>query len=221
MYIGMTHTHVASVLLFFLLYLIKTILLLANKNDALALFSRRTRLVEGIVGLLMVGTGVYLYFTSAFKGELWLTLKLVGILVFFAVGMKAFRSGSKLLATFNLFLFFYLYVISNTKTLTGRTTWVEEAVATARVAERTVTDPLQKGRVVYEQVCAPCHGADGTATHSGATPLKSTRLSFFEIPQVIKEGRKTMPAFGEYLTDEEIQAVAKYVIYLTRSDDAE
>ncbi len=192
---------------------------MANKQEALVLFSRRTRVVEGTVGLLMVATGVYLYFQSAFIGELWLTVKLVGVFLFFFIGFRAFRSGSKLFAVLNLFVFFYLYVISNTKTLTGRSTWLEETVAAVRIEEAHITDPLKRGQVIYEQLCAPCHGVDGMARRSGAKPLVSTRLSFFEIPKIIKEGPKTMPAFEGHLSDDEIQAVSQYVLTLSRSQD--
>ncbi len=216
MFTGMTHTHVAASLIFFLIYFIKTILLLANKHETLAAFSRRTRIVEGVFGGLMVLTGVYLYFASAFATEVWMTVKIVGVLAFLFIGVRSFRKRHKLLAVLNLFLFFYLFVISRTKTLTGKETWVEERLETLASLP---SEPLARGKVLYEQLCAPCHGIDGTDTREGAKKLAGSQISFFQIPEIIRKGKKTMPAFGKYLSEEDIRAVTQYVITLTRSPE--
>ncbi len=209
MFTGITHTHVAASVIFFLLYLIKTILLLANQYEALQSFSRRTRIVEGIFGGLMLLTGIYLYFTSAFAGQMWLTIKIAGVLLFVFLGVTSFRKRNKLLAVFNLFLFFYLFVISRTKTLTGKETWIEERLGQLH---QLPADPAARGKILYTQLCAPCHGADGMATRSGAKKLTESEVSFFQIPEIIRQGPKTMPAFGPYLSEEDIQAVTQYVL---------
>lgn len=75
-----------------------------------------------------------------------------------------------------------------------------------------------EGRIVYENNCAACHGLDGR----GKTPqgrkikagnLQESRLTDEEILRRIREGArnkngvKVMPAFGQELKAEDIDAV--------------
>lgn len=67
-------------------------------------------------------------------------------------------------------------------------------------------DPfLAQGRDVYADHCARCHGPAGGG---GAGP----RIGGTEIDLgVVRSGRRGMPAFGERLGDDELDAVAAYV----------
>jgi mono/diheme cytochrome c family protein len=73
------------------------------------------------------------------------------------------------------------------------------------------------GDAVFASNCAGCHGADGTG---GVGPPLADGAVVEAFPDaadqvvVITEGRNGMPAFGERLTAEEIQAVTDY----TRDD---
>ena len=64
---------------------------------------------------------------------------------------------------------------------------------------------LSQGREVYADHCARCHGSGGAG---GAGP----RLAGTEIDLgVVRSGRRGMPAFGQRLSDEELDAVAAYI----------
>jgi mono/diheme cytochrome c family protein len=73
-------------------------------------------------------------------------------------------------------------------------------------------DPaLELGRGIYAQQCARCHGADG---RGGAGPRLAGRMeSAFPDPaeqaEVVREGRRGMPAFPR-LSDDELDAVVRY-----------
>jgi mono/diheme cytochrome c family protein len=91
---------------------------------------------------------------------------------------------------------------------------------------------LARGKQVYEANCASCHGLNGEGENPLA-PLEPGADGLFPAPphdstghtwhhadalieQIIREGRiddgfKPMPAFGEQLTDAEIEAVMTYI----------
>ena len=75
---------------------------------------------------------------------------------------------------------------------------------------------------VFENNCAACHGADGSAnTPQGrklkARDLRTIKLTDAEIERQIREGSKNksgaivMPAFGRELTDAQIQEAIRTV----------
>lgn len=75
--------------------------------------------------------------------------------------------------------------------------------------------------MLWRQQCMRCHGRDG----SGGTPmaqrlpvadLRQSTLAEAEIVKVVTKGRREMPAFGEELDAEAIQALAKKVLSLRR-----
>jgi cytochrome c oxidase subunit II len=68
------------------------------------------------------------------------------------------------------------------------------------------------GQGIYEANCARCHGPNGEGgvgmpLGDGAVEDSLTLEGQIE---VITEGRNSMPAWGEQLSDEEIEAVATY-----------
>lgn len=73
------------------------------------------------------------------------------------------------------------------------------------------------GEAVFASNCASCHGSDGTG---GVGPALANGAVVEAFPDaadqvvVITEGRNGMPAFGDRLTAEQIQAVTDY----TRDD---
>lgn len=51
------------------------------------------------------------------------------------------------------------------------------------------------GKVLFEQRCVECHGADGKAGVAGASDLSKSVLSDDKLEQVILKGRNAMPPF--------------------------
>lgn len=84
---------------------------------------------------------------------------------------------------------------------------------------------LAKGRSLYQQSCAACHG-DGSGNGERAVTLSPRPLSFFgqvkygsseeAIHRIIKDGieKSDMPGYVDVLTEEEIKSLTTYVKYL-------
>lgn len=71
---------------------------------------------------------------------------------------------------------------------------------------------LARGREIWVERCARCHGADGSG---GAGPRLAGRVrEAYPEPadqiRVVTEGRRGMPAFGDVLDDDDIAAVVRY-----------
>ncbi len=81
-----------------------------------------------------------------------------------------------------------------------------------------VNETLQLGRQIYETNCASCHGADGRGVVPGTPDFTDPAWwdsmlateGFEGLAAVVKNGKGAMPAFGNRLSDEEINAVLAY-----------
>jgi cytochrome c551 len=64
------------------------------------------------------------------------------------------------------------------------------------------------GQALFLDNCASCHGDDGV---SGGAPDLDDNDNADGVAGVVTDGRGGMPAFGDRLSEEEIQAIAEYV----------
>jgi mono/diheme cytochrome c family protein len=72
-------------------------------------------------------------------------------------------------------------------------------------------DPeLRAGADVFRARCSSCHGADGGGAIGPSLREIESRLDDDAQRVVVVEGRKTMPAFGNSLSDADIDAVVRY-----------
>jgi quinohemoprotein ethanol dehydrogenase len=67
------------------------------------------------------------------------------------------------------------------------------------------------GKQLFDQVCAPCHGADGKGGHGGGAPLVNAKDAT-AVTRTVTDGRNNMPAFGTQLSTEQIRAVSSYIV---------
>jgi len=78
-----------------------------------------------------------------------------------------------------------------------------------------VTQPAisaaDRGRVLYQEKCAACHGLNGDAQSNSAANLPHSVLDSLAITQTIKDGRGTMPMFKDAIADSDIAHLAVYV----------
>lgn len=70
--------------------------------------------------------------------------------------------------------------------------------------------PAIDGGKIYKQYCIACHGIAGDMGAAGAFNLTTSELSLEEKVAVITNGRNTMTPFKSILSEEKIEAVAKY-----------
>ncbi|MBJ6119931.1 SirB2 family protein [Pontibacter sp. BT310] len=227
------HTHILVVILFLLLFIIKTGLLLLNKRGALTRLRNKTKVAEMILGTLILVTGGWLLFNySGIPG--WLITKVFLVLIAIPVGIVGLKRENKVLAVMALLFFVYVYSIAETDSLamqkeTPENTIIvtppETAIAdtTEAAASTPATAPadivaslnqtaLTNGQTIFVQQCATCHGEDGAKELSGAANLIQSQLNLTDRKQVIAKGRGLMPAFGEQLSEQELEEVAAYTM---------
>ena len=73
---------------------------------------------------------------------------------------------------------------------------------------------LPDGEAIYKIQCTLCHGSDGNLGVSGSEKLPESTLNLEQRIEVITYGRGKMNAFNTILSDEEIEAVARYTMNL-------
>lgn len=205
MYKGFLHTHYLVVSLFLLLYVIKTVLLLSNKNDLLTVFSKKTKVFEIVISFIFLLTGIYLMTQIPYGGKydylLW--IKLTMIFASIPIAVIGFRKQRKMLAALSLLMItgsFGLGEIYHKKK--GIAKGPETKTDTHEVA---ATD----GKSLYEANCVLCHGSDGKLGMAGAKDLGATVLDQAAIKEIIVHGKGAMPAAP--VNDEQATAIAEYV----------
>lgn len=239
--IAFLHTHVLVVVLFLILFAVKAVLLLLNKRAALDKMRSKTKVLDMIFGTLILLTGGYLLFLYNGGIPTWLIIKIVLVLVAIPLGIVGIKRENKVLTVLALFIFLYVYGVAETKSLAmdkdgasaqNTTTATPEADAvetgdaglsqSASAQEGIVASmseaQLANAKSIYDQLCANCHGADGTKGTGGAAILTDGNLSLNDRINVIEEGRGLMPGFGDQLTEQEAEALAAYTITLKNNN---
>jgi uncharacterized membrane protein SirB2 len=192
-------THFAVVTIFFLIYLIKTFLLLANKNEALQSFAKKVKVLEMIVSFLFLATGVYLMFQLPEIKPI-LIIKITIVFLAIPLAIVGFKRSNKGLATLSFVLILAAFGI-------GEMMKKKTAVASETSIN---TDGSINAQLLYTDNCASCHGTDGKLKMAGAFDLSATQLSNDSISNIIQNGRNTMVKI-EGLTPEQAKAIATYV----------
>jgi cytochrome c5 len=199
MYKGILHTHYLVVTLFLLLYVIKTVLLLSNKNELLAVFSKKTRLFEIIISFLFLGTGIYLLTQLPFGGKFdylfW--IKIIMVFGSIPIAVIGFRKHNKVLAALSLLL------------ITGAFGLAEVYHKRKAIPKDGVEISSNDGKALYEANCKLCHGTDGKLGMAGAKDLTLSALDVAGIKDLILHGKGAMPAAD--VNDEQATAIANYV----------
>ena len=217
MEIGMLHSHVLVVTLFLLFLLFKTVLLLANKKELLARV-RKFKIVDPILGVLMLATGGYLLSLYGPAAPTYLWVKLIIVLIIIPIGIIAFKKENKAMAVIALLLTFYIYGASEVGSLTFSkedTVAVSDNSPAKNAAEVEIdgatADLLKMGKEVYLAECKKCHGKDGKKGLFKSPDLTQSKLNLSEKVAWIKKGKGVMPAYENELSETEIEAVALYL----------
>lgn len=200
MYKGFLHTHYLVVTIFLLIYVVKTILLLSNKNDLLAVFTKKVRVFEMIISSLFLITGIYLTTQLPFGGKYdnLFFIKVAMVFISIPLAVVGFKRSNKILAALSLLL------------LTGSFGIAEAYSKRKAIPKEGVTAVNEHdGKALYENYCMACHGSDGKLGMSGAKDMSATTMDLAAIKDVILHGKGAMPA--AQLSEEQANAVAQYV----------
>jgi sulfite dehydrogenase len=96
----------------------------------------------------------------------------------------------------------------------------EEAAGAAPYAAASASEPgepaaapdAEAGKEVFTSNCGTCHTLSDAGTSGIAGPqLDDAALDAETVAATVRDGRGGMPAFGDQLADEDIEAVAAYV----------
>lgn len=191
------HTHLLSVILFLLIYLIKTTLLLANKEDGLAKFTKVIKIPEMIVSTLFLVTGVYML-TQIPEIKSMMIIKIIIVLASIPLAVIGFKKKNKVLASVSLLLIIGAYGLAE-MSKKQKSKSMENIGATTINAQE-----------LYSASCARCHGDDGKLGLLDASDLTASAMDVSARIEIIKNGKGAMTPFNEVLTDEQIKAVAEY-----------
>lgn len=70
--------------------------------------------------------------------------------------------------------------------------------------------PVLPGKIIFQQNCGRCHGADGRLGRNGAHDLTKSNLNDFGRTYLVTNGLGKMPAFKAKLTAAQIAQVVAY-----------
>lgn len=80
--------------------------------------------------------------------------------------------------------------------------------------EIAMDNELILGKEKFKTFCSPCHGMDGKLAINGAKDLTKSISGLKSRIKIITKGKGLMTPFKGVLTSSEIEAIAKYTIYL-------
>lgn len=190
----MLHSHYLFVVLFTLIYLVKTILLLSDKDELLEKFKAKTKILEMIVSFGFLATGIYLM-TKLPSVNMYMIIKLSLVFMSIPLAVIGFKKKNKVLASLSFFLIVVAFGLAHKS-------------KDAKAGEKTVAI---NGKEIYEEKCTLCHGNDGKLAANGSKDLSATILSHTDLVNVITNGKNTMAAYKEVLSPEQIEAVTNYI----------
>lgn len=203
MFKGLLHSHQLFVLLFLLHYVLKLVLLLTNRKDALERYSKTMRIPEMILSIGFLVTGGWMLIQGSVFGSLMI-IKLICVFASIPLAVIGFKKGNKPLAFAAVALIVLSYGLAemNKKAKTG-----------PKVDTSSISDPITAGKLIYTNSCVTCHGSDGKLNLSGAKDLSLTQLSAEEQKTAIRNGKNAMPGYKD-LSNEQLDAVVQYVATL-------
>ena len=201
--------HIASAVLFIIDYVVKSMLLVFDKNTALDKYKAYTKVISMIISTIFLVTGIYWLTQIGMKNiGGWFHLKLTLTIVGLVLGIIGFKKKNKAMVLISTFLFVYIYFLSTTKSVMLKKVNMNGVVVDTAAANY---DELVHGKAIYINNCLRCHGEDGKAGVNGASNLTASMCANKGLIGIIKHGRNLMPAYKDLLSETEINAVASYV----------
>lgn len=161
--------HLVVVLAFLLFYGAKAALLFLGRQEALRSLRARTRIVDSLLGILILVSGGTLLFQYPAATPGWLWLKLALVLLLLPLAIAAMRRQYKPGVALTLLGFLYVYGLSETGSLALRRPTMPGATASAAGLPETTATPDAAVPVDTSAVLSGLSEADAAAI-AAATP---------------------------------------------------
>lgn len=223
---GLLHSHVTITIIFILFMLYKNILMLAGLNEKLNAFRSKTKVLDMILGTLLLLTGGGLLFFTK-NAQAYMIVKIVILFAVIPLGIVGFKKSNKVLVTLSTLLLFYAFGISKTKSLTfnlGKELPTESTITStidpaadsvsSSIVAQNIDNNISNAKAIFTANCAICHGADGKANMNGAKDLTLSKKTLEERIAIISNGKNLMPAFKYQLSEGDIKSLAIYTLEL-------
>lgn len=191
------YAHLISVNIFLVVYLYKTFLLLANKNEKLVKFTKDVKIAEMIISTVFLLTGIYMM-TQIPEIKSMLIIKIVAVFLSIPLAVIGFKKKNKILAVASLVLIIGAYGLA------------EMSKKQKSKSMEGITASNVNGQELYSASCAKCHGGDGKLNLMGAKDLTTSTMDLNARIEIIKNGKNAMTPFSSMLNEEQIKAVAEY-----------
>jgi mono/diheme cytochrome c family protein len=195
------YTHLISVILFLITYLIKTVLLLANKEESLQKYTRITKVPEMIISFAFLVTGIYMI-TQIPEVKSFMIMKLVAVALSIPLAVIGFKKRNKALAVVAMLLIIAAYGLAEMSKKQG--------LSQSSPAQPGAEVAAPNGHDIFVRNCTSCHGEDGKLGLMGSPDLTVSALTTDERKEIVKNGKGVMTGFAGILSEEEIEAVVKY-----------
>jgi len=174
--------HLVVVNLFLLLYLVKTILLVANKSKSLNSLTKVMKVPEMIISTLFLITGVWMIVLMGGILHRMLLIKILIILAAIPMAVIGFKKQNKALAVIA-----FLFVVG--------------AYGIAEMGKHPKVKPTPEGQAIsgmelYKSNCQSCHGPKGNLGNNGSADLSLSTIDHGKELQIINDGKTPMPAYN-------------------------
>lgn len=197
--------HIISAVLFLVLYLLKTILLVANKSESLKTVTKIAKVPEMIISSVFLITGIWMFVELGAIKTLQI-IKLIMVVASIPLAIVAFKKANKALAIVAFLLIVMSYGFAE---MAKKKPYIGKSIKTNVASIE--TNPVDFGNATYKANCVMCHGDDGKKGLAGAFDLTTSQLDKVGIIAVISSGRGSMAGYKSTLNEKEINAVAEYL----------
>jgi uncharacterized membrane protein SirB2 len=207
MHTGMMHSHVLSVVLFMVIYLVKAYYLLTDRKDGMAQWSKWTKIPEMVISVIFLGTGIYLATQSSNLGS-WFYVKIASVIASIPLAIIGVKKENKIAMAASIILLLYSFGVARTRSIS----FTNPKISGVETNPASRNYNLQAhGEAVYNIHCVRCHGEDGKAGLQGAPDLTASTMDYQQRLTIITMGKILMPSFQNTLKEEERNAVVAYL----------
>ena len=111
-------SHIVITTVFLLLFVFKTVLLLAGKKELLDKV-RKVKVIDMILGTLIILSGAYIWWalSDVYGHRMWLDIKVTLVMIAIPLGIVSMKKESKAMAIAVCLILIYVYGVAETKSL--------------------------------------------------------------------------------------------------------